>query len=112
MEKTKQWLQAPRDIHEIIGKADPSLNPDDKSYQVAAILLASAIVGPDVSKIFKKLRVFPRHLIEKAGKNFRTQGIWGKKRVNASGWFDKDTGETGFFCDVLCGQGLLRRIYK
>jgi DNA-binding XRE family transcriptional regulator len=107
--KTKQSpkLTLAVKISHALKTADPALKETDEIFKCAAILLASATLGPDEKAIATGLG-YPLELVNKFAHNLRTSKIWKGGKVYAD-WDDKETGGTAFWCDVLVGQGLLKR---
>lgn len=79
----------------------------DQTNIVAAILLTSALVGPNEKKIAEYIKLEPK-VVREYGRIAREQGIWEKGKINAE-WADKQYGSVALICDALCVLGLLSR---
>lgn len=75
---------------------------------VMAILLSSAIVGPNEKKISDLLKLQPA-LVNYYGKKIRKNKIWAGNKVDGGEWFDKKIGGVALICDTLVVLGLLNR---
>lgn len=84
---------------------------DEVGNEVTAVamLLASAIVGPELRRVASLIGT-PYRNIMWMGANARRNGIWFGDRVQMSeDWFDKKDGATALLCDSMCLLGILER---
>lgn len=89
-------------------RMDPKLSETDESYQIAAVLLASAALGPDADRI-AKFTGYSRDWVRKLSTRLRGQGIWKGGRVYAE-WQDPENGGAAFWLDVCVGRGFMDRV--
>jgi len=95
-------------VRNLLFKLDPKLKVEDKKYEIASILLASAFVGPNQKKIAKELS-YSRKKLKLYGLRARKSKIWVGNKVHAN-WGDKEQGEIEFWCDVMTVAGMLKRV--
>ncbi len=74
-----------------------------------ALLLASAIVGPEIRRAASLIGI-PYRGIMWMGTNARLNEIWVADRVCMNGdWFDEEYGAVALLCDSMCVLGVLER---
>jgi hypothetical protein len=94
------------EIKEAVAELDPYLDADDPSFHVAALLIASLVVGTDPFM----LAVFTGEHIEwimQIGARWQASGIWTDEGVSGD-WFSEHGG-LEFWLDVNVGHGVLVR---
>jgi len=115
---TEKQTESPRASDPAVGSSEllaritnalktEELEADDETYKAAAVLLASATLGPNPAAIAKTLK-YPSALVAKFNYNLRKSGVWKRGRVFAN-WGDKETGGVAFWMDVMVAQGLMER---
>lgn len=82
------------------------VDEEDQNVQTGVILLASAIVGPNITKIMK-FTGYSRAEVSKRAKNCRKNKIWVKDKVSCD-WLDENGG-IAFICDCMVADGILQR---
>jgi hypothetical protein len=80
--------------------------PDDDDAVAAALLLASAIIGPFLTQICKAIGVAPERVTWMAA-NLRRNGIWTRRKVVTGDWWDPETGGCEFILNVGVALGVL-----
>jgi hypothetical protein len=95
-----------KEIYDLVYKMDPKC--EEASAETAAMLLASALVGPHAGRIGKLLGI-PEDKIAKRARRLRRNGVWNKDRVEAD-WTDAKSGAVAFWLDVCVADGLVRRV--
>ena len=71
-------------ITQSIREKYPSLKPDSNRFKSYVILLASALVGPNIKRV-AKLTGIPRKDVAARANNLRANGIWHGKQVREIG---------------------------
>ena len=96
------------DVEKLIRGIEPTLKPDDESYEAMAVLLSSAICGPNMRRI-KTFTGYPMASVLKLGHRIRANGIWHGKRVLAD-WGDAEDGAIALLLDTNVALGRLQRM--
>lgn len=86
---------------------DPNLDPKSEDFKMAATLLASAVVGPNVGRL-KAFTRYPLGLLKKVSTRMRENGIFVKGKLHVE-WLEKETGGIAFWLDVACAKGYIAR---
>ena len=94
-------------LEQQVRRLDPSLTRDDRAFETALILLASAVEGPSIERI-AYLTNIPRSRVAERGRRLRKNRVWSGNRVVAN-WFDKESGGIAFWLDVLVADGFMAR---
>lgn len=79
---------------------------DDVQFKTAAVLMSSAVVGPDEAKL-AEFTGYDRAFIDAIGERLRKSKVWHKGKI-ASDWFGKD-GDITFNMDVCVALGWMKR---
>lgn len=81
---------------------------DTNETKTAAVMIASAHIGPNIKRISKFLKI-PRRFVSIVSKRLRKSGVWsgGKIRCN---WADKHNGGLEFNLDLCVGLGWLNKV--
>lgn len=90
-------------IHKVLHEVDNWRDTDERTYQSAAILLASFMVGPNIKRIAKVLK-YPRKKVSIRSLHLRRNGIWkqGYIHVDHKAY---DESDIAFLCDTLVANG-------
>lgn len=91
-----------------VKRMDPALSEDSSTFTVALILLASAVVGPNVVRISKLLGV-PRSVVAHYSATLRRNRVWVRGKIRCN-WHDEETGGAAFWIDVCVAEGLMERV--
>jgi hypothetical protein len=94
-------------IRRELKRIDPGLTEGTDDWTVAALLLSSASVGPNLRRL-AKFAGMPRRVVRPWAQKFRQKGLWHGARVADSGWFEKDGG-IAFALDCCVARGLVER---
>ena len=79
---------------------------DRDDYEIACVLITSVVVGADVDKCAKRLKL-PLEQVAKIAASFEEHGIWKDGVAQISDWSDEDDGELYFQMDMLRAKGLV-----
>lgn len=85
-----------------------------EKWQLAAVLLASAMVGPSADRI-ARLLLLPRSGCRGYARQLRAHGLWRGRRVAVSDWWEKGAdgealGGLNFCLDMAIAEGYLQRV--
>jgi len=94
-------------IEKEVVKLDPKVKRSSESFFVACILLSALQVGANSKKVAKFLEV-KENRVKTYAKNLKESGIWKNGKTHCD-WFDEKDGGIAFWCDVLVGEGKLKR---
>lgn len=96
-------------IKQIVHEMDEGLTDEsDPAFRIAALLLSSLQVGPDVIALTVYTGEHAEWIASIADRLVRSK-VWtadGKVQAN---WFDDETGGIEFWMDVAVGNGLVER---
>lgn len=98
--KRPKFSEVLEDAKRVNGTADA----EDDITKIIAVLLASAIMGPDVAKL-EKYTGCDREFLDGIDEKCRKNGIWVGNKVHAN-WFDEEEGTISLICDVLAAAGM------
>lgn len=96
-----------KEIKKAVHQIDPALSEDDEAFKAMAVLLSSAVCGPNVVKL-KRFTSYPSDLLNKFAYRLRRNGIWKGARVYAD-WMDPEEGGAALILDSLVAQGMMER---
>jgi hypothetical protein len=91
-----------RSLNEVCG------HEESPARDAGRILLASAIVGGDASKVAEALG-WELARVQPIAKRLRKNGIWVGGKVAGEQWFDEEDGDIAFALDVNVALGLIAR---
>jgi hypothetical protein len=80
----------------------------DEDFALALVMLSSAVVGPRVRRL-ASLTGLPYGRVREIGGMLRARGLWTRRKVHDSGWFEKDGG-ISFNLDIGVAKGLFDRV--
>ena len=82
---------------------------DRKALEIAAVLIASNLIGPDEERIARMLG-YRQSLVAAWAANLRRYGVWKKDgTVDDRCWFDPIAGFACLVADVLVAEGIVER---
>lgn len=93
-------------IKRAILKDDPNLALDSDTFKSLTVLVASALVGPNIKRILKLTHI-PRAFIAPRSARLRKNGIWVGARVHAN-W--ENDGYLGLCLDSLVADGYIEAV--
>lgn len=85
----------------------PSIRPETERFATYVILLASAVVGPNIKRV-AKFTGLTRDEVSQRAYFLRSNGIWNGNRVYAN-WDHPTDGPRELKFDVAAAEGNLRR---
>ena len=89
-----------------VRKLEPGGCLEDPNFQLACLLAASSIVGPDEDRIVRMLGLRP-HQVALWASNLRRGGIWQADKVCCGVWFEEQCGQVEFVAAMLVAEGLV-----
>jgi hypothetical protein len=102
----KNDLGIARWVRRAVRKIEPGGCVEDPSFQLACLLAASSVVGPDEDRIVRMLGLRP-HQVALWTSNLRRGGIWKADTVCCGLWFDEQCGRIDFGAAMLVAEGLV-----
>lgn len=98
-----------KDLVKEVERIDPSLKGEheDPTFITMLILLASAVVGPNIKRISKHLNI-PRYEVRERAINCRKNKIWRGGKISAE-WSGKHGG-VAFMLDACVAGDLMNRV--
>lgn len=96
------------DVKREILRMEPKIKPGDPTFTAPAVLLSACFVGSRLGKVLA-FTGLPRKEVKPKWDGFVKNGIFKNGKVCGEDYSDPKTGGIGFWCDVLCGEGRLKR---
>ena len=94
-------------VRRAVRKLEPGGCLEDPNFQLACLLAASSIVGPDEDRIVRMLGLRP-HQVALWAANLRRGGIWQEDTVCCGLWFEEQCGQIEFVAAMLVAEGLVQ----
>lgn len=100
-------------VESCVREMDEALDPDTPMFRCAVVLLAAALVcGCDDCLTLRRFTEYPKYEVEDFYARFVKAGIFKDGVLYHGGWDDLDPSGVAmiaFWCDVLCGLGMVER---
>ena len=98
------------EIERIVLEMDKDIEVDTAPFRCAVVLLSALYCGAN-DLALRRFTEYPKYEVQDFYARFRKAKIFQNGDVYDGGWRDEDcqTGDISFWCDVLCGLGLVDR---
>ena len=102
----KKWTLS--DVECEVMRLDPSVKVDDPAFGTAVVVLAAAVVGPNIKRI-ASFTGYGRPFVAEKARRLRKQKVWVGGKLDVDWFKPKGEGVVAFWLDVVLADGLLVR---
>jgi hypothetical protein len=90
-----------------IQELHPELEPKDREFRTAVILMAAAfVVGPYVDRLVQ-FTGYPLPYVAGIARRMQASGLWANGKVRIDNWFDGENVTMVFWADCMVADGVL-----